>query len=170
MMDNVKETGAMSPWERWYNEGYADGYSKGKEKGYHDRQDKDYMAGAEALRTAILKVLRPYNYELPLEFLNGVYSHNVDLFIKNNTAKDIIRLVDEEEKKHKEIKVGDEVIVSGKTGVVTDVEFTDLSDELFVYVLYEDGQTKGELGRKLEKTGCRIPEIEKVLKALREGD
>lgn len=170
MMNNIKETMAMLPskdgYDDGYSEGYVDGFSKGKEDGYADGCEY----GAEALRTALLKALHPLDYDLPIEFLKGVYKHNIDCFLSNNTAEDIINLVDEEEKKYKGIKVGDEVIFSGKTGVVTNTEFTLGDKHFFCDVVDEDGKTMCKFESDLEKTGRHFPEIEKVLKTLKESD
>lgn len=59
-MDNVRETGAMSPRERWYNEGYKDGYKDGYEKGKADafcwtlREEKLPDVGEDGISDLVL--------------------------------------------------------------------------------------------------------------------
>ena len=155
----------LEDMEQVRKEAYQNGYETGYEDGYNEpgkNQQEAYQRGLnDAWEAASEIAVIPY---VELEKIFGATGWHI--FMKCTASEVIEKIKAWEEKKHVEIKVGDEVELKCGVSPAIYMQGTKGSDE--IYLLFNDGScgphSKSEIERK---TGRHFPEIATILEKMR---
>ena len=137
-------------------------------------ENKTYEQGlADAWEAARKIALREQDGGLSIEATKKNYGLPFfERILKNFDAAEAIAKIKAYEDEQQKIKVGDEVIEIDEEddipGIVTGI-FPLLDNANLCYILWGDGSTDSMKNTELKKTGRHFPQVEKLLKAMKEG-
>lgn len=163
-------------YQRYYDRGYNKGLEDGKADAIYNTdlidelKQVEYIRGLEDAKTYIVKL---YSYGM-VEMENEFDETTIPDIITNNPMTDIIATIDayeERKKAEEEIKVGDEVIITGLKDIETIGIITMLANNNYTVICLINGSEMARVTKNdIKPTGRHFEEIEHLLSELKESE